>query len=222
MPRYTKCPFYIDESRRTISCEDVARLFDSRKDKCEYMDKYCDEAWQECEYAIAITQAYDKLEKGDKQALEKQKIKALESEIRSNLIKIGRAETKIREQKEQINNLIGSNKKLMDARRTEHDRRMKLEKELAMIQDKVADDIKKIAQLYEDRIAYLMDTFADGTFREADAEAWAKGKQFAVVHEVKQKDRVWKVVIKQDGKDGSKSDKDVQTKEQVPVKEGKH
>lgn len=222
MPRYTKCPFYIDESRRTISCEDVARLFDTRQEKCEYMDKYCDEAWQECEYAIAITQAYDKLEKGDKQALEKQKIKALESEIRSNLIKIGRAETKIREQKEQINNLIGSNKKLMDARRTEHDRRMKLEKELAMIQDKVADDIKKIAQLYEDRIAYLMDEFADGTFREADAEAWAKGKQFAVVHEVKQKDRVWKVVIKQDGKEGSKSDKDVQTKEQVPVKEGVH
>ena len=222
MPRYTKCPFYIDESRRTISCEDVARLFDSRKDKCEYMDKYCDEAWQECEHAIAITQAYDRLEKGDKQALEKQKIKALESEIRSNLIKIGRAETKIREQKEQIHNLIGSNKKLMDARRTEHDRRMKLEKELAMIQDKVADDIKKIAQLYEDRIAYLMDEFADGTFREADAEAWAKGKQFAVVHEVKQKDRVWKVVIKQDGKEGSKSDKDVQTKEQVPVKDGVH
>ena len=186
------------------------------------MTKYCDEAWQECKYAIAITQAYDKLEKGDKQALEKQKIKALESEIRSNLIKIGRAETKIREQKEQINNLIGSNKKLMDARRTEHERRMRAEKDLAYAQGKVADDIKKIAQLYEDRIAYLMDTFADGTFREADAEAWAKGKQFAVVHEVKQKDRVWKVVIKQDGKEGSKSDKDVQTKEQVPVKEGVH
>lgn len=211
MPRYTQCPFYIDDNKLTISCEDVVRLFDSLNSKNDYMDKYCDDAWQQCKYAKAMEQAYDKFEKGDKQALEKQKIKALEHEIKSNLIKIGRAETKIREQKEQINNLIGSNKKLMVARRTEHERRMRAEKDLAYAQGRVAEDITRITQIYEDRIAYLMDTYSGGVLKESDVEKWAKGIEFAVVHEVKPgKERIWKVVKRSE--ESSESDKDVQDK----------
>lgn len=210
MARYTKCPFYIDDNKLTISCEDVVRLFDSQDSKLSHMDAYCDHEWENCKYANALNKAYDALEKGDKQALEKQKIKSLESEIKSNLIKIGKMERKIREQNEKIDNLVSSNRKMLEARKREHQRRMKLEKDLAYAQGKVADDILKITKIYEDRIAYLMDTYTGGTLNEADVEEWAKGIEYAITYETKPGPRVWKVVKRSE--DGSKSDKDIQAK----------
>ena len=61
MARYTKCPFYIDDNKLTISCEDVVRLFDSQDSKLSHMDAYCDHEWENCEYANALNKAYDAL-----------------------------------------------------------------------------------------------------------------------------------------------------------------
>ena len=97
MPRYTLCPYYIDENRRTISCEDVIRRFDSIDEKYGYMDEYCDDAWEDCPYAIAMNKAYDEAEKGDEMAVEKNKLAALETELKGVHIKLGRAEKKIDE-----------------------------------------------------------------------------------------------------------------------------
>ena len=63
-------------------------------------------------------------------------------------------------------------------------------------------------------MAYLMDTYADGTFKEADAMKWAEGIEFAIVHELKDDERIWKVV--------KRNADNVQAGKQVPVKEGKH
>ena len=87
---------------------------------------------------------------------------------------------------------------------------MKAEKDLEYAQGRVADDIMHITQIYEDRIAYLMDTYTDGVLKESDVEEWAKGIEFAVTHEVEADERIWKVVKRSEK--GCESDKDVQTK----------
>ena len=71
MPRYTRCPFYIDENKLTISCEDVCRSFDSMDEKWTWMDMYCDTwDWMKCPHAADISEAYRKAEEGDVMAIE--------------------------------------------------------------------------------------------------------------------------------------------------------
>ena len=75
-------------------------------------------------------------------------------------------------------------------------------------EDKIAGQIEKIVEVYEQRMCYLIDRFADGFFCESDVERWAGDREFALVRDYDEDlgDMVWKVVFKTD-----ESDKDIQT-----------
>ena len=79
MPRYTMCPFYVDENKKSISCEEICRTYKTLECKYDWMTMYCDSwEWMKCPYAIDRSEAYAAYEKGDVKALENQEIKALE------------------------------------------------------------------------------------------------------------------------------------------------
>ena len=91
MPRYTKCPYFQSEKRQTISCEDIVRRFKSLEAKWSHMDRFCDADYMSCQYAIDLRKAYEKTEKGDIRALDKEKIEALQKEHAKLLSALGRA-----------------------------------------------------------------------------------------------------------------------------------
>lgn len=59
---YIKCPFFVHQQhkRPTISCEDCVRLFESNEVKFDYIKKYCEDQWQACPFAIALTEIYER------------------------------------------------------------------------------------------------------------------------------------------------------------------
>jgi hypothetical protein len=190
--RYTYCPFYIDENKRSISCEDVCRHFSSLDEKYGWMRQYCDTMeWEKCPFAVDLTEAYYRKEKGDEKALEKEKIKAMESEIRSLSTKLGTAE-KRNERLHQVNELMM--KKLKKA-----------STELEDYQKHESERYFRMAMLYEDRIAYLIDTCCDGRLAEADVKAWAEGKEYALTFDKDEEDPVWIVKTRKE----TEADEDV-------------
>lgn len=59
---YIKCPFFVHQQykRPTISCEDCVRLFDSNKDKINWIKQYCENDWEHCEYASGMIEIYER------------------------------------------------------------------------------------------------------------------------------------------------------------------
>ena len=199
MPRYTLCPFYVDENKRSISCEDAIRRFDALNSKWSWMDRYCDSNWQDCPYAVALSRAYELFEEGDTKALETEKIKALERELKGAMSKQGRLEKKIEARDDEIRKLRDKNHRLEDLRRDEYSRRRKAEKELEIYQKHEAERLYNMAIPYEDRMCYLLDTYTGGVLNESDVQAWAKGKEFTLTFEGKAEDsenRTWKVITR--------------------------
>ena len=205
--RYTLCPFYKGNSEARITCEDVFRRFDRVGECSAWMDMYCDMDWMRCPYAMDLTEAYDRLEKGDKMALEKHKVEALESELRSVTIKLGKAQKRIERQQKKIDDLRAVNQSLTDIN-IQLDQRMKryykdareAREQLHEYERKIDDQIKQLTQIYEQRICYLIETFCPPKcFYEDYAQAWAGDREFALVAERDNKDRImWKVVFKRD------------------------
>lgn len=177
MPRYTLCPFYKFNTKTRISCEDCVRWFDTPYDVREWMAMYCDDDWEHCPYAAELNAAYKAL-KGDKKALENHELKALRREYKNVCMKLGSAEKQLERS---------------------HDLRRKAEEDLAHYEKTVGDQLKRIALIYEQRLAYMIDRYApDGRISESEIQAWAGEKEFALVSERKGKDIVWKVVFKTD------------------------
>ena len=59
---YIKCPFFLHQQhkRPTISCEDCIRLFDSNEEKFGWIKRYCEDAWEQCEYAAGMIEIYER------------------------------------------------------------------------------------------------------------------------------------------------------------------
>ena len=199
MPRYTLCPYYVNDRRRSISCEDVFRRYDSYAEKYKWMDTYCDSDWQECPYAKALDKVYEQIEKGDMRALDRHRESAQHEEMRKLSSALGRAEKGLRTRDEKIKELRRRAKVLEDKSKHYYSELRKLQSEHESLQHKYAGELSGMARIYEDRMAYLMDTYTDGSLAEADVEKWAKGKEFAITYEGKEGKRVWKVV-KRDAK----------------------
>lgn len=100
MPRYTICPYYIDDNKKTVSCEDVIRRFANYRSKNKWMNKYCDKAWQSCPYAESLNEMYQRIDKGANEKQEKMKLKinSLEKENKKLLALLGRYEARIERQ----------------------------------------------------------------------------------------------------------------------------
>ena len=219
MPNNTRipyCPFYKDEKNKSISCEDTYHVFSSVRKKYAWMDMYCDEwDWQKCPYAMDLTEAYARLEKGDEKALEKQKIEAMQKELKSLSSKLGRAEKRIERQQKKIDELRAVNKSFTNVnnslekqKKEFYTRWRKAQDELDKGNETVMEELRRLGDIYEQRMCYLIDRFADGFFCESDVERWAGDREFALVRQYDEDlgDMVWKVVFKED-----EPDKDIQT-----------
>ena len=192
MPRYTRCPFYIDESRRSISCEDVCRSYSSENKKWAWMDMYCDSwDWMKCPYAADISEAYRRYEEGDEMALIEQELKAQKKEIESLLRKLGRANKKLDKER-------AKNKDLESQKRIYFEKWRKADEQLHEYEKKIADQLGAMAGIYEQRMCYLIDKYADGKFYDSEVEAWAGDKAFALMHDSDDTGRFWKVAFQEE------------------------
>lgn len=202
MPRYTRCPYYIDDSRKTISCEDVCRSYNTAERKWAWMDMYCDSwDWMRCPYAADRTEAYRKYEEGDLKALDEQKERATKDEIRSLTTKLGRLNKK-------FDKLRAKNADLESQKKIYYDKWRAAEDQLKAYEKRIADQLGAMAGIYEQRMAYLIDSYAeDGRLYEQEVEHWAGDRAFAIVHDEDGAGRFWKVVFQEeeneDGKDNN-------------------
>ena len=205
MPRYTRCPYYIDESRRSISCEDVCRSYSSENKKWAWMDMYCDSwDWMKCPYAADISEAYRRYEEGDEMALIEQELKAQKKEIESLLRKLGRANKKLDKER-------AKNKDLESQKKIYFEKWRKADEQLHEYEKKIADQLGAMAGIYEQRMAYLIDSYAaDGRLYEQEVEHWAGDRAFAIVHDEDEAGRFWKVVFQEE-----ENDENTQKQEQV-------
>lgn len=216
MPRYTMCPFYVDENKKSISCEDICRTYKTLECKYDWMTMYCDSwEWMKCPYAIDRSEAYAAYEKGDVKALENQEIKALEKENKYLRTLLGKAEKRVERQQKKIDELravnqsfTNVNNSLEKQKKEFYARWRKAQDELDKGNETVMEELRRLGDIYEQRMCYLIDRFADGFFCESDVERWAGDREFALVRQYDEDigDMVWKVVFKED-----EPDKDIQT-----------
>ena len=216
MPRNTMCPCYIDENKKSISCEDICRTYKTLECKYDWMTMYCDSwEWMKCPYAIDRSEAYAAYEKGDVKALENQEIKALEKENKYLRTLLGKAEKRVERQQKKIDELravnqsfTNVNNSLEKQKKEFYTRWRKAQDELDKGNETVMEELRRLGDIYEQRMCYLIDRFADGFFCESDVERWAGDREFALVRQYDEDlgDMVWKVVFKED-----EPDKDIQT-----------
>lgn len=212
MPRYTLCPYFEYERKARISCEDIYRRFDTNEDKWSWMDMYCDNEWTKCPYAMELTEAYDRLEKGDEMALEDHKIKALEKELKGMATKLGTAEKKLERAQKKIDELTAVNKSFLrkndeveKQKRRMYEKYRKADDQLRSYEGKIDDQIKKIISVYEQRLCYLIENFTDGKVYEDDMAAWAGEKAMALVAEFDDKGIYWQVKYGEEAKEDGKN-----------------
>jgi hypothetical protein len=210
------CPFYVDENKKSISCEDICRTYKTLECKYDWMTMYCDSwEWMKCPYAIDRSEAYAAYEKGDVKALENQEIKALEKENKYLRTLLGKAEKRVERQQKKIDELravnqsfTNVNNSLEKQKKEFYTRWRKAQDELDKGNETVMEELRRLGDIYEQRMCYLIDRFADGFFCESDVERWAGDREFALVRQYDEDlgDMVWKVVFKED-----EPDKDIQT-----------
>ena len=161
------------------------------------MDKYCDKNWQDCPYAVALTQAYEKYEEGDRRALENEKIKALERELKGALSRQGRLEKKVDELRAVNQSFTRVNNELEIQKKRYFDKWKEEHKQLEDYEKRIGDQIEELTKLYEMRIAYLIETFVPPKMIYEDyALEWAKDKNYSVVGDEENGRRTWKVVFR--------------------------
>lgn len=166
--------------------------------------------WDTCPYASALNDLY---EKGDDEALERHKNDTREKEINSLATKIGKLEKKVKDLEDENAGLKRQNDRAKRDRKRWRDQQSTWEKQEVSIRKQLA----LLTEVYECRMAYLIDQFEpDKKLHEADVEAWAKDKSFAIVHEDTDRGIAWKVIFEEKEKkrgknkksgDSSKSDK---------------
>ena len=203
MPKYTVykiCPFYIDENKKTISCEDVCRSFRSSKAKWHWMNKYCDTwEWESCQWAKAISEAYKRYEEGDIMALDEHKLEALTKETKYLRTRLGKAEKRVERQQKKIDELRAVNQSFINRNETLYAKWRETNQSLQDHLNNAGDELSAMSQIYEQRMCYLIDRFAPEGVREDEIEAWAKDKEFALVADYEEsKPIAWKVVFKED------------------------
>lgn len=179
------CPFYVGEKHKSISCEDTYRRFCNSERRDAWLHMYCDSwEWMRCPHAADLSEAYERYEKGDKEALEKNAVDSLRKELKSVTTKLGRAEKKI-EKLRAVNQSLVREKEIVDNKNRHLLTKWKeADKNNKDFEEKVWDQVQKISRMYEQRICYLIEEYVpDKKFTESDVAAWAKDKAFALVYD---------------------------------------
>jgi hypothetical protein len=203
------CPFYVDEKRKSISCEDTFRGFKTTELKYSWMEIYCDSwEWQKCPYARDLAEAYARFEEGDITALEEHKIEAMKKEMKSLSTKLGRAEKRIARQQKRIDELRAVNQSYQRRNDDLYKKWRSADSRVRAQDDKIWEEIGSLSAIYEQRMAYLIDTYCpDKKLRERDVKAWAGDREFAIVAVPDKEDEtMWGVAFKENEDDGKRSE----------------
>jgi len=188
------CPYYLEtRSKQIISCEDAYRRFDTEEERNKWMTEYCnaEEGWQDCPYAMDLNDAYQREDGGETYAVEEHTISALQRELKGLATRLGRAEKRLASRENEIKELRKKNKRLEELREQTYRDLRQTQSAQEEMDKAVYRDIQRIAQLYEDRICYLMDTYAGGRLREQDVVEWAEGKEYALTFEPDKEETIW-------------------------------
>lgn len=192
--RITKCPYYRDEKNLSISCEDTFRRFRWPAQKNNWMDKYCDDNWQACEYAKELEGLYDEMggnEMSNKILELEHENAALKKELRKVSSMLGKATKREERKDDRIRELMTQNRALEKVMLREKQKCADLKLKL----DKAGKDMIALADIYEGRIAYLVANFTDGTLNEEDIRKWAESFEYAMIPEATEKGPDGKEVV---------------------------
>ena len=179
--RITLCPYYRDEKNLSISCEDIFRRYRWPAQKKNWMDKFCDKDWKKCPYAQDLDKLYESYVEGDTMG---NKIKelthkntALVKEQRKTASMLGRANKREAEKDKQIAELQRKNRYL-EEQYMKHRDQIEAAKEA---EQRRMNELNTITAIHEGIIAYLMTTFAGGSFDKADFDAWTDKYEYVIV-----------------------------------------
>ena len=137
-------------------------------------------------------------------ALIEQEVKAQKKEIESLLRKLGRANKKLDKER-------AKNKDLESQKRIYFEKWRKADEQLHEYEKKIADQLGAMAGIYEQRMAYLIDSYAaDKRLYEQEVEHWAGDRAFAIIHDEDAAGRFWKVVFEEEENEDDEH-KDIQT-----------
>lgn len=56
------CPYYVSEKKKTVSCEGRIRWFLDAEKKRDYMQRFCCDKWEDCDYAKNLSAIYAETE----------------------------------------------------------------------------------------------------------------------------------------------------------------
>ena len=122
--------------------------------------------------------------------------------------RVERQQKKIDELRAVNQSFTNVNNSLEKQKKEFYTRWRKAQDELDKGNEAIMEELRRLGDIYEQRMCYLIDRFADGFFCESDVERWAGDREFALVRQYDEDlgDMVWKVVFKED-----EPDKDIQT-----------
>ena len=184
------CPYYKRHMSRSITCEDVCRTFSDSDKKELWLRTYCDTpAWEKCEYAQSLTKAYERLFKGDDKAIMEHEYESLKREIKKLSTLLGKSEKRVERQQKKIDELRAVNQSFtkvnqnLEKQKADFYTKWRSAESKARAQDDVIwNEIRGLASIYEQRMAYLIDTYCPNKkLRERDVEDWAKDRAYAIV-----------------------------------------
>jgi len=203
------CPYFKDEKKRSISCEDTVRHFDSKTEKRKWFDNYCCAwEWEKCPYAMSITKAWIAHEKGDETALEKQKTEAMQSEIRSLSTKLGRAYKKIDELVELNKSYLRRNDEL-EKQKSAYYKRWRKES-VGGLTETVLSQASDLFDKYKDVLCYLLSMYGD-KIGEDEVEAWKKGRVYTIYREYDENGKlIWQMIEEEVDEDGKNKTQDTE------------
>ena len=183
--RITECPFYVNERNDYITCEDAKRRFQDSQTKEEHMDTYCDDKWEECSYAAAMLEAYNKGEC----SVVTNKIKALESENRKVNIMLTKAENREAVKDREIKKLVMRNESLGKR----YGKLKELHERLEQTQQLAMEQIQGAMDICEARVAYLLSERPDGRLDELKFREWHTKHEFCLLPEGEATDDEFKI-----------------------------
>lgn len=202
---YAVCPYFLGEKRKSITCEDIYRGFNSIEAKNVWMDNYCCKDWEDCLHARRLTDAYRKLDEGDIMALKDCEIDSLQRELKRVSSRIGKVEKDLRKTEQK-------NVDLENQKRIFFEKYRKAKEQLDDYEKHESERYITMAMLYEDRIAYLIDTYCNGRLEEEAVKAWAKDKEYALTFDKDSKDPIWIVQVRD-------AEEETDGHEEIPEKE---
>ena len=183
--RITECPFYVNERNDYITCEDAKRRFADSQTKEEHMDTYCDDKWEECSYAAAMLEAYNKGEC----SVVTNKIKALESENRKVNIMLTKAENREAVKDREIKKLVMRS----DSLGKRYGKLKELHERLEQTQQLAMEQIQGAMDICEARVAYLLSERPDGRLDELKFREWHTKHEFCLLPEGEATDDEFKI-----------------------------